>query len=256
MNFEIIDFHTHPFLSDDENICCHIPNCHMGFDQTRAYMSELGISRICGSVIGRRVSCWADILRLNDDALRLRDIYGDFYIPGFHVHPDYVRESCREIDRMSREGIRLIGELVPYAQGWDDYSCPGFSDILDNATAEGMVVSFHGMNEDSMDRMVQAHPDTILVCAHPGEYDGVMRHFARMRMSKNYYLDLSGHGIFRLGMLRHGIDDFGAERFIFGSDFPTCGPADYIGAVGLDPLITDDERKLIFSLKSKRLLGI
>ena len=31
---------------------------------------------------------WQALRQANDDALRLRDMYGDFYIPGFHVHPD------------------------------------------------------------------------------------------------------------------------------------------------------------------------
>ncbi len=256
MDYEIFDFHTHPFLTNEENICSHIAYCDMGVDQTPGYLRSLGISGIAGSVFGRCNGRWSEIALLNDHALRLRDRYGDFYVPGFHVHPAFVDESCREIERMAAQGVRLIGELVPYAQGWDDYSCPGFSVILDEATRHGMVVSFHGMNEDSMDRMVQAHPGTILICAHPGEYDGVVRHFARMKMSKNYYLDLSGAGLFRHGMLRHGIDEFGAERFIFGSDFPTCGPATYIGAVALDPLYSDEERRLVFSKNARRLLGI
>ncbi|MGI6494530.1 MAG: amidohydrolase family protein [Kiritimatiellia bacterium] len=255
MDVEIIDFHTHPFLSPDENICSHAASCAMGPRETEEYLRGLGISRICGSVIGRAVSCWADLVHLNDDALRLRDLYGDFYLPGFHVHPDYVEESIREMDRMQGQGVRLIGELVPYAHGWDDYSCPGFSEILDEAARRGLVVNFHGMGEDAMDRMVQAHPDAVLVCAHPGEYDSVIRHFQRMRMSRNYYLDLSGAGLFRHGMLRHGIDEHGAERFLFGSDFPTCGPANYIGGVGLDTLVTDAERRLIFAGNAKRLLS-
>ena len=67
----------------------------------------------------------------------------------------------------------------------------------------------------------------------------------RVKMSDNYYLDLSGYGIFRHGMLRHAIDEFGAERFLFGSDYPTCNPSMYIGGVLLDDLITDEEKELI-----------
>lgn len=256
MDYEIIDFHTHPFLTDRENICSHTAFCDMGAEKTVAFLRGLGISKICGSVIDRPCESWADVRRMNDDALRLRDMYDGFYVPGYHVHPGYVDESCREIERMEKEGVKLIGELVPYCQGWEDYSCAGFSAILDEATRHGIVVSFHSMGEDAMDKMVLEHPDTVFVAAHPGEYNEFTRHMKCMATSANYYLDLSGYGIFRHGMLRHAIDEFGAGRFIFGSDFPTCNPAMYIGGVALDTLISEDEKRLVFSGNIRRLLGI
>ena len=75
-----------------------------------------------------------------------------------------------------------------------------------------------------------------------------------MKMSENYYLDLSGTGLFRHGMLRYGINMFGAERFIFGSDYPTCNPAMFIGGIVMDTLISEDEKKMIFAENVKRLL--
>ena len=255
-SLEIIDFHTHPFSTPDENICSHKSYCNMTLENTPDFLRQIGIRKICGSVIRKCEGTWENIRSLNDTALRLRDIYGEFYVPGFHVHPNFVKESCEEIKRMASHGVKLIGELVPYTHGWSDYSCDAFSSILDEATSYGMIVSFHSSGEDNMDKMVLSHPNTILVAAHPGEYQEFMRHMKRMSLSKNYYLDLSGYGIFRHGMLRHAIDEFGPERFLFGSDFPTCNPAMYVGSVLLDPLITDCEKELIFAGNAKRLLGL
>jgi hypothetical protein len=83
-----------------------------------------------------------------------------------------------------------------------------------------------------------------------------MRHVERAKWSDNYYLDLSGYGLFRHGMLRRAIDEMGADRILFGSDYPTCNPSMYIGGVLLDELISDEEKELIFSGNAKRLLGI
>ena len=151
-------------------------------------------------------------------------------------------------------GVRLIGELVPYVDGWNDYACEAFSALLDEAGKHRMVVSFHSMRDDSMDAMVKAHKDVVFVAAHPGEYDSLMRHIARMKMSENYYLDLSGTGLFRYGMLRRIIDEVGVDRVLFGSDFPTCNPAMFVGGVLLDPLLTDEEKEKIFAGNAKRLL--
>ena len=261
--FEIIDFHTHPFEIDADNICSHKQNCDMSADHILRDLSACGISRFCGSVIrmGRNVSeyptPWSLILMHNDAALRLRDFFGGAYIPGFHVHPGCVRESLEEIERMHKAGVRLIGELVPYVDEWAvGYDDPGFSEILDLAEHYEMIVSIHSMGEDEMDRMVKAHPHLTVVAAHPGEYYEFCRHMERMKYSENYYLDLSGYVIHRHGMLRQAIDLCGAERLLFGSDYPTCNPAMYVGGVLLDPLISDREKELIFSQNAKRLLHL
>ncbi len=262
MEYEIIDFHTHPFEDRAHNICNHAEFCGMSIENTREVFDKLGISRICGSVIrwgkDSDASVWDKVRENNDSALRLRDLYGGFYVPGFHVHPAFVEESLREIERMDREGVKLVGELVPYFDKWGDlkYDSEPFSVLLDEIGRRGMVVSFHSQDEDAMDRMVAAHPDVTFVAAHPGEYDLFMRHIARARMSENYYIDLSGYGVFRYGMLRRAIDEIGADRVLFGSDFPTCSPAMYLGAVTMDGLITEEERQMILSENAKRLLKL
>jgi len=107
-----------------------------------------------------------------------------------------------------------------------------------------------------MDEMVKKHKDVILVAAHPGEFDAFMRQLERFKMSENFYLDISGTGPFRYGMLRRAIDTVGADRILFGSDYPTCNPAMFVGGVLLDPLIKDSEKEKIFSLNAKKLLGL
>lgn len=260
MAFEIIDFHTHPFTERENNICSHTDFCNMSVNGTYEMFSKLGVSKICGSVISgsrrENETAWDKIKRNNDTALRLREIYGDFYIPGFHIHPDFIEESIAEIHRMKALGVKLIGELVPYMDSWSNYARPDLSVILDEAEKCGMVVNIHSDGEDEMDELVKRHPGLTVVAAHPGEYGEFMRHLERMKMSENYYLDLSGYGIFRHGMLKHGIDEFGAWRFLFGSDYPTCNPAMYLGGVLLDTLIKDEEKEKIFSLNAKMLLGI
>lgn len=260
MEFEIIDFHTHPFATAETNICVHKDYCNMTADETINVFKKLNVSKICGSVISIRpvenVSDWKEIKKNNDTSLELQKVYGDFYIPGFHIHPAYQEESINEIKRMDKLGIRLIGELVPYLDGWRGYSSPEFSELLKEAGKHNMIVNFHSMDDDEMDEMVKKHSDVIFVAAHPGEYTSFMRHVERMKYSENYYLDLSGTGIFRYGMLRHAIDAFGADRILFGSDYPTCNPGMFIGGVLFDNLITDSEKEKIFSLNAKRLLEI
>lgn len=256
MQFEIIDFHTHPFMDAASNICRFQKK---GMEDTVSYLRGLGVSGICGSVISGEIpgaTPWERIQESNRMALELQEKYAGFYVPGFHVHPGYVKESCMEIERMHRRGLRLIGELVPYTHGWSDFSCKAFDEILDTAEQLQMVVNFHSGDPDQMDAMVHKHPNTVLVAAHPNDGPNYLRHLQRMKFSENYYLDLSGTGLFRHRMLRHGIDTCGVHRFLFGSDYPVCNPAMFIGGVALDTLLTEEEKQQIFSGNAKRLLGM
>ncbi len=261
IEYEIIDFHTHPFMSDATNICSHKEYLHTDARGTEKLLRGIGITKICGSVLGKRHApddkiTWEELKAANDEALALRELYGDFYVPGFHIHPDFQRESMEEIERMAKLGVRLVGELVPYWHCWRGYGRRDFYELLDVCAQYNMVVSFHPMDEDQMDKMVADFPRVTFVGAHPGEYETFMWHLERIKNNDNYYMDLSGTGIFRHGMLRHGIDAVGAEKIIFGSDYPTCNPSVFVGGVYLDEFITDSEKRMIFSENAKRILGI
>ena len=262
MKYEIIDFHTHPFIKSESNICKYKPNCNMSPESTLKTFAGLGVSKICGSVINssplkENESIWDRIRACNEEALKLKDMYGDFYIPGFHVHPDYVDESIKEIDYMHQKGVNLIGELVPYSMGYSNYNTENLNKIIDYASTKGMVVNLHTMpDDDDLDAFVEAHPTVTIIAAHPGENPKLIRHIERLKKYPNYYLDLSGTGIFRHGSVRKLIDEVGVERILFGSDYPTCNPAMFVGAILLDELITPEEKQIIFSENVKRILKI
>ena len=258
--YEIIDFHTHPFLESKYDISSHKEYLRLTKEDTFRIMKNLGVSKICGSALLLDThlegeDLWGLVKTFNRKALEMKEYYGDFYEVGMHIHPDYVRESCEEMEYMRQKGVKLIGELVPRRFNYD-YSHKGLDDILELAGQYGMVVSFHSMDDTQMDEMVKRHKNTTFVAAHPLEKPTLLRHIERMKKNENYYLDLSGTGLFRFGMLRRLIDEVGAERVLFGSDYPICSPAMYVGAVVLDETLTEREKTLILSGNAKRILGI
>lgn len=260
MSLEIIDFHIHPFIETRNNICVHKSLCGMGVENTKEVLSGLGISKFCGSVLRpgevEGETPWDKVRICNDEALALRDRYQGMYIPGIHIHPDYPEESISEMRRMAGLGVKLIGELVPSYFGWKNYASEELSVLLDEAERLGMVVNLHTQGNTEMDEMVSRHPNLTVVAAHPGEYDMLMRHVERAKRSENYYIDLSGTGITRYGAIRRLADTVGADRLLFGTDFPTCNPAMWAGALLHDRLLTDGEKEKILSLNAKRILGL
>lgn len=251
---QIIDFHVHPFRTPDKCLNFYPEMPALDALGMKAQLEAAGIGRICGSVLYKKhPGGWESLHELNREALALRDVLGDFYVPGFHVHPAYPEESIAEIEFMHAQGVRLIGELVPYMHGWGDFSEKNFMKILDAAEAHSMLVSYHTPFAYDMSRAIEAHPGIAFIAAHPGDHDRVGEHIALMKRYDNLYLDLSGTGMFRFGLVKHLVQEVGADRILFGTDYPICNPRMYVQAVyGED--VPDSAREKILGGNAKRLL--
>lgn len=251
----ITDFHTHPFLNDNENVCFY-ENTITDSEDFRQSMVNWGVTKFCGSVITKvRATDFAQIRKLNDSALALKEKWGDLYEPGIHIHPSFVKESCAELERCRKKGVKMVGELVPYMMGWEMYYTKEMHEIYDCIQSLGYsCVSLHTMNEDGMEAAVKNFPKINFVAAHPNDKPCFLRHLERMQKYPNYYLDLSGTGIFRFGLIKYGIKQVGSERFLFGSDYPICNAYMYIAAV-CGERMTTHARENIFYKNAERILG-
>ncbi len=247
--FEIIDFHTHPFLSDEENLCSY--KSALKCDIVKDMMEE-GVSHFCGSVLTGQGNDFERIKKANTLAYEMKEKWGDIYIPGIHINPNFVEESIKEIEIARKKGVKLIGELVPYYHEWN-YDHSGLFEILD--AADGFTISIHRMYFDKMESLIKSFKNLTFVIAHPGEAPEVRQHIELMERQENAYLDLSGTGLFRYGVLKKLCSSVGAERILFGTDYPICNLKMYIAGV-LGEKISDREKEMIFAGNAKRILNI
>ncbi len=145
----------------------------------------------------------AAIRRLNNQVLRLRDRFPDFYTPGIQVHPHFPAESCREIERCrGREGVRWIGELAGYIMGYgDDYASEAALTVMRGGGAHGAAVNLHCNDLNTLDRLCTILPGLKIVLAHPGGgKQDILARLAMVARHANLHLDISGSGIDRLGL--------------------------------------------------------
>lgn len=257
---EIFDFHTHPYIDPRGNhgIYPYLLGLNTPEDLV-ADLARSGITRFAGSVLDGfdPAGDFTQIAHANDDALALRARVGDVYYPGVHIHPAFVDESCREIDRAADGGFRLVGELVHYAFGWD-FSHPGLPPILEHARDRGMVISLHVSDEKDIAgaaALADRFPTLPIVLAHPGDGGRPRAHVEAMRERKNMAIDLSGGGLFRYGTLSYLVRELGATRVLFGTDYPICTPSLYVGGL-LCERLSREELALVFAGNAKRILGI
>lgn len=253
----VIDFHVHPFGSSAYNLNMYPGIYDVDLKGMKEQLTEAGITHICGSVLNKGYcqNGFDSLRELNREALRLKEELGDFYTPGFHVHPNYVRESCDEIVFMHEKGICLIGELVHYMHGWGNFSERNWAEILDVAEQYHMVCSYHTPFDYDMKKMIEQHPKLAFVAAHPGDRQRVEEQIEMLKSLPNLYLDLSGTGLHRFGMLKHLVNEVGADRILFGTDYPICNPRMYVQAVYGEE-ISPQDRERIFCRNAAELLGL
>ena len=257
-DFEVIDMHVHPFEEISQRIGAY--SAEKTMDEFDALMCRAGVDFYAGSVIEKGdPDDFKWIGYLNRTALRLRDRFPR-YIPGIHVHGKFVEESCAELHKMKAEGVKLVGELVPYMLGTGSFDSPGMIAIFKEMAKLGMIANLHVVSRAEAETLVREVPELVKIFAHPGEPWGVENWSSKERMQfvaehDNVYMDISGTGLFRWNFLRYFVDICGAEKILFGSDMPTCNVGMYLYGTLFENL-TKAEFELILAGNFRRLMGI
>lgn len=257
LKYEIIDAHIHPAImvenSDFTQFSFTTPP-----EKLVSTLKRAGISRAAGSVIRRfhEIPSWADIHQLNLAALEMQRLFPDFYIPGIHIHPEYPEQSLAELETMNRvHGVKLLGELVAYMMMYPDYTVDVLDDIWALARDLDMVVNLHLHNLEEAATILQRFPTLKLIIAHPTS--DMKQYRERLELIARYpnaALDISGSGPNTWQMVRYGLKVAGAEKIIFGTDFPLRNPGMYVAGVLFEEL-SDAENAAVFGQNFKRLLG-
>ncbi|MBE6378225.1 MAG: amidohydrolase [Lentisphaerae bacterium] len=251
-DYPVIDCHMHPYLCSDRDFPFQLPENYQDFF---AIQAKAGIKLSCGSFNEKNAGQDPEKLKLCNE--RVLQVYRDnpaVFYPGVNVSPLLPDESCAAIEKFHRLGFRWVGELAWYVMGYEKYSLPGMDPICDLAADLGMVINLHPSTLEDLDELLGAFPDTTFVIAHPESAWGIMPTYELAEKHPNMYLDLSGSGLFRMGMLRKGIDMLGDHRILFGTDYPICNPGMNVAGVMFENL-SGMERKNIFSDNFIRLTG-
>ncbi|MCM8788655.1 MAG: amidohydrolase [Candidatus Omnitrophica bacterium] len=253
---EIIDCHIHPAIDRKTDLCWYHRSRSMRkqFDD----LKRSGITKACGSIIVSGKPAFFDVIRkINDAALSIRDRYPDFYIPGIQIHPDFPDQSCKEIERCcGRHDVRWVGELVGYLMGFgNDYTSDNMMQIMRTIARFNAVVNLHCSDIYVVEKLCKKMPEIKFVLAHPWERDVFESRIKAVARLKNLYLDCSGTGIDRYGMLRKAASIAGKKKLLFGSDYPINNPAVYIHGALFENL-QGNFYKDFFAENFKKILGL
>ena len=242
-DYPVIDAHMHPYLSGDRNFAFKVPDDFSGFF---AVQQAAGIKLSCGSF--NQADGGKDPEKLqqcNQRVLAVRQQHPESFYPGVNDSPLLPELSCSLIEDFYRQGFRWVGELAWYVMGYEKYFLPGMKMICDLAGSLDMPVNLHPSSLEDLDELLGAFPRTRFVIAHPEGPYGISGTYQLARKHDNMFLDLSGSGLFRMGMLRRGVDIMGSERILFGTDYPICNPAMNVAGVLFEDLNAVEKKNIL-----------
>ncbi len=189
---------------------------------------------------------------------------------GFCSVADYYEDkSLAEIERCVRGGIRGVGELRPDTQSpgrLTPESLGPFSRLL---REHNLILMTHSSDPvghvyrgkgaatpEMLYRFIAALNGVAVVCAHWG---GGLPFYTLMpevrRALENVYFDTAvSPFLYRPDIYRYVKDLVGADRILFGTDYPVLPPSRLLKEI--DALeLSEDDRDMILSGNARRLLG-
>ena len=155
------------------------------------------------------------------------------------VNPAWGDEAVAEVERWAKTGSRGIGELHPDTQDFDITDGPGLAPLMEAArrldlpvlvhASEPVGHSYPGKGKTTPDRLyrfIQNFPKNTIICAHWG---GGLPFYALMpevsEVINNVYFDTAASVLlYKPEVVSAVVDLVGAEKILFGSDFPLVHP--------------------------------
>lgn len=186
------------------------------------------------------------------------------------VNPAWGDAALEELDRCTKAGLRGVGELHPDTQAFDIADYDVMAPIMDMAREKGLIVLSHASEPvghlypgkghttpEKLYALARNFPQNTLVFAHWG---GGLPFYALMpevreALSSVYYDSAASPFLYSPDVFQRVAEICGAERILFGTDFPLLRQSrilDQVRGSGLPDL----DQAAILGENARLLLGL
>ena len=178
--------------------------------------------------------------------------------------------AIAEIERCVKGGIKGVGELRPDMQSVDLANAEAMQPIVEVLRKHNLILMIHasepvghiypGKGSITPDRIypfITYFPDLTIVCAHWG---GGLPFYALMPEVKealqNVYFDTAASPFLYRPQIYSQVSRLvGADKILFGSDYPLLPPSRFIKEINSTDL-TEVEKDLVLASNARRLLRL
>jgi uncharacterized protein len=227
------------------------------FEEFVAYLDRTGVQR--GIINSQRClenGIASEFIAGNREVARYVEKYRGRFLGACVVNPLFIDEALREMeDCRKKYGFVWVGELCNYLTPSYDYKIKQFDMLVEQATKLGMVLALH-TEGDEMEYIANRFPKATIAFAHFGddhEGETIFKRIDTVAKHANCYLDTSGHGHDRVGVLEYAVKTIGPDRILFGSDFSINDPSTVIARIE-NAFLTEEQKRKIFAENLESLL--
>lgn len=192
-------------------------------------------------------------------------------LTGFSCFDAAHPEAAREAERCLESGLAGVGELAFYESGIDDNALHRLDPVMAICRERGSPLLIH-TNEpighdypgkspirlDQIYALARRFPDNRLVLAHWGGglfLYHLMKKETRETLKNVWYDTAASPYLYRSDIWTVAVQAAGAERILFGSDYPLIPPSRYFKDMA-DGGIAETEKRRICGENAAELLGI
>ncbi len=224
------------------------------FDEFVAYLDRTGVQR--GIISSQRVGTVAEFRAGNREVARYVEKYKGKFVGSCIVNPRFIDESLREMEECrTKLGFVWVGELCNYMEPSYEYTLKEFDQLVDQSVKLGMALHVH-TESDEIHYIAARFPQSTIVFAHFGddhEGQNIFKRIDAVAANRNCYLDTSGYGHDRVGVLEYAVQKIGPDRILFGSDFSINDPGTVIARIE-NAFLPEDVKEKILAGNVERLL--
>ena len=252
-SYEIFDCHLHSPGDAGEAWQWH--KVTETFEDFVKYLDKTGVKK--GIINSQRSYAIKpdEFIAGNREVARNVDKYKGRFLGACVVNPQYIEEALKEIEYCHDQlGFVWVGELCNYMVPYN-YSLKEFDQLVAHVTRLNMVLALH-TEHGEMEYITQKFPEATIAFAHFGddhEYEDIFKRIDMVAKNPNYYLDTSGYGHDRVGVLEYAVKKIGPDRVLFGSDFSINDPSTVIARIK-NAFLTNGQKQKIFSGNLEGLL--
>jgi predicted TIM-barrel fold metal-dependent hydrolase len=250
----IIDFHTHIFPGTIRK------------NRAAYFKGETAFSLLYSSPKSKLAGAGTIVSAMDEQGVDRSVVFGFPWkdISICRMHNDYISEAVQrfprrligfccvdpfhpgavaEVERCLKGGLSGVGELAFYESGFTRDSIEQLAPLLALCREADLPVLIHTnepvghaypgkspMTLGELYRLVQAFPDNKIVLAHWGGglfFYHLMRKEVKAALSNVYVDTAASPYLYDTNIYRIAIEIFGAEKILFGSDYPLLPPERY-----------------------------
>lgn len=160
------------------------------------------------------------------------------------VNPQFIDEALKEVEYCRKQlGFVWVGELCNYMIPYE-YTIREFEQLVSHVVELGMILDVHTDHEE-MDHIIRSFPQATLVFPHFGGHDSIFKRIDLIARHSNCFIDTSGSGYDRMGMLEYAVETIGPDRVLFGSDFSINDPSSVLARIESSFLSVEQKARLL-----------